>query len=71
MSVIDLRKNVKDFADYVITVDDLVNWEKENGRQIDSLIIFWTGWASRISSREAYFGTASLTNMSGLHFPGR
>lgn len=70
VSVVDLRKTVKDNADYLISTDDLVQWEKDHGRKLDPLILLWTGWGSRWPDRESYLGSSSLNDTSHLRFPG-
>lgn len=70
MSVVDLRHVVKDDADYQITAEDLIQWESINGKQLEPLIILWTGWGSRWPDRETYLGTTSLNDISVLRFPG-
>lgn len=65
----DLRESVKDDADYQITINDLVQWETVHGRELDPLIILWTGWATRWPNRQTYLGTLS-SDTSLLRFPG-
>ena len=66
----DLREKVKDNADYQISQDDLIEWEKVNKKKLDSLIIIWTGWASRWPDRLRYFGTSSEDDETLNRFPG-
>lgn len=70
VSVVDLRHVVKDDADYQITAEDLIQWESINGKQLDPLIILWTGWGSRWPDRETYLGSTSLNDFTVLRFPG-
>ena len=70
VSIVDLRDKVKDNADYEITENDLIRWEKVNQRKLDPLIILWTGWASRWPDRLRYMGTSVEDDPSLHHFPG-
>ena len=69
MSVIDLRDKVRDNADYLITTEDLRQWETDFNRNLEALIILWTGWAERWPSKEKYLGTAT-DDITSLRFPG-
>jgi len=43
--LVDVQKQVADNRDYQITAQDLINWEKQNGRIPDNcIILFRTGW---------------------------
>lgn len=71
VSIVDLRGKVKDNAEYEITADDLIEWERTNKRKLDPLVILWTGWASHWSDRSRYMGTKSDAEASdNHHFPG-
>ena len=71
VSIVDLRAKVKDNADYEITADDLIEWERVNRRKLDPLVILWTGWASHWPDRSRYMGTKSDNEASDFHhFPG-
>lgn len=70
VSVIDLREKVQDNVDYLITVEDLRQWEVDFDRNLESLIILWTGWAERWTSKEKYLGTAT-DDITLLRFPGK
>jgi len=67
---VDLRDKVKDNADYQITENDLIEWEKVNKKKLDPLIILWTGWASRWPDRLRYLGSDSEYDASHNRFPG-
>lgn len=63
---IDIREKSARNSDYILTVDDLVEWESRHGRIPDSAaVILWTGWESR-------WGTDLYANIddSGTHQPG-
>lgn len=71
--VIDVSKNALSNRDYLISIKDVEDWEKENGK-IDSgtILLFKTGYGKYYPSREKYFGTAKkgIDAIPELHFPG-
>ncbi|NMD63096.1 cyclase family protein [Nocardia globerula] len=63
---IDIREKSALNSDYILRVDDLVDWESRHGRIPDgAAVILWTGWESR-------WGTDLYANIdaSGIHQPG-
>jgi kynurenine formamidase len=59
--------------DYLISVDDILQWEERNGKIEDSVIVlFRTGYGKFYPDRKNYFGTDELGQeaIPGLHFPG-
>jgi kynurenine formamidase len=59
--------------DYLISVDDITNWEKENGDITpNTIILFKTGYGKFYPDAEKYFGTAQkgAAAIPLLHFPG-
>lgn len=70
---IDVRKSVGDNADYLISVDDLTNWETENGQiPENSIVLLETGFAKFYPDRKKYMGTEERGTeaIAQLHFPG-
>jgi len=58
---------------YEVTIDDLVGWERAQGRQlVDVILLIRTGWAARWDDRAAYLGTAATGAgaVPQLRFPG-
>ena len=50
---VDVREQCAHDADYEVTVDDLLMWERQYGRIPDeSFVIIWTGWDARWGSEE-------------------
>ena len=71
--VIDISKNALADHDYLISVADIENWEKENGQIPDNtIILFRTGYGQFYPNREKYFGSAKtgMEAIPELHFPG-
>jgi len=70
--VIDVSANVKDNADYQITVADVEAWEKQNGRiPNNAILLFKTGWGKYYPDANKYLGTAEKGQaaIAKLHFP--
>jgi kynurenine formamidase len=71
--MIDVSKKALKERDFLITIADIENWEKENGIISDStIVLFKTGYGQYYPNREKYFGTAlrGLEAIPLLHFPG-
>lgn len=71
---IDVSANAKDQPDYLITVEDLTNWETQIGYQIPdgSIVLLQTGFAKYYPNKERYLGTTERGDhaIALLHFPG-
>ena len=71
--VIDVTKQCAANADYLVTVADFQNWEKQNGRIPAGAIIFLrTGFGKFYPDRKKYLGTdeRGAAAVAKLHFPG-
>ena len=69
-AVIDVSAKTKTNADYRLTAADVKEWESKNGPILPGTIVLLnTGWASRYSSRKAYFGDDTPGATNNLHFP--
>ncbi len=67
-SVIDISDKVEHNSDYKLTVADIIDWEKVNGKIRErSIILLNTGWSSRWNDYEKY---KNVDNSNKLHFPG-
>ena len=58
---------------YEVTIDDLMAWEREHGRQlVDVILLLRTGWSARWPDRGRYLGTKSVgpDAVAELRFPG-
>jgi len=71
--VIDVSKNALANRDYLISIADIENWEKEHGK-IDSntILLFKTGYGQFYPNRKDYFGSpkTGIEAIAELHFPG-
>lgn len=71
--VIDVSAKALKDSDYQITVTDLEDWEKANGKLPDDVIVlFRTGYGSFYPDAKKYLGTdeRGAEAVSKLHFPG-
>jgi kynurenine formamidase len=72
-AVIDVTAKCAANSIYEATVDDLMAWETQHGRQlVDVIVLVRTGWAARWADRERYLGTAAKgpEAVKALRFPG-
>lgn len=71
--VIDVSVKALANRDYLVSKEDVLIWEKENGKIGDStILLFRTGYGRFYPNREKYFGSAKTgpEALSELHFPG-
>ena len=71
--VIDVTRQCAANRDYQVTVADLQNWERRNGRIPRDVIVFLhTGFGKRYPDRKQYLGTdeRGAEAVAKLHFPG-
>ncbi len=71
--IIDVSEKALANRDYLISVEDIENWEKKNGAIADStIILFRTGYGKFYPKRLEYFGTDKIgpEAIPELHFPG-
>jgi kynurenine formamidase len=71
--VIDVSEKALKNHDYLISINDISEWEKKN-RAIEenSIILFRTGYGQFYPDAEKYFGTSErgAEGIAKLHFPG-
>ena len=71
---IDVSENAKDRPDYLITIEDLTNWESQSGHNIPegSIVLLHTGFSKYYPNKEKYLGTTERGDhaIALLHFPG-
>ncbi|WP_276504161.1 cyclase family protein [Terrimonas pollutisoli] len=71
--VIDVSAKAVNNRDYLITVDDINQWEKTNGSiKENAIVLFRTGYGKFYPDAEKYFGTSEKgeAGIAKLHFPG-
>ncbi|GAB5362109.1 hypothetical protein AAMO2058_000769900 [Amorphochlora amoebiformis] len=67
-SVIDVTKKVEENNDYLLTTQDILDFEAKYGKIKDnSIVIMKTGWGGRFEERKCYENKCSKGLM---HFPG-
>jgi kynurenine formamidase len=71
--VIDVSNHALKNRDYQISISDVTEWEKENGKIPEhTIILFRTGYGKFYPNRKEYFGTELRGDSAipQLHFPG-
>ena len=71
--VVDVSENALKNRDYLVSINDLKNWEAKNGILPDDVIVFIrTGYGKFWPDPEKYMGTAERgeSAVAKLHFPG-
>lgn len=68
---IDVSLRVQSNSDYLITEQDFLKWENQNGRIPEgSIVLVSTGWEIFWPEKKKYLGTAKYGDVANLHFPG-
>lgn len=71
--VVDVTRQCSRNPDYLITVSDLENWERRNGRIAGgTIVLLRTGFGKFYPDRKRYLGTDQRGDaaVADLHFPG-
>lgn len=71
--VIDVTSQCAANADYQVSVADIQNWERRNGRIAPgTIVLLRTGFGKRYPDRKSYLGTdeRGADAVAKLHFPG-
>lgn len=71
--VIDVSERALKDRDYLISINDITEWEKKNAAiSENSIVLFKTGYGQFYPDAEKYFGTAEkgVEAIAKLHFPG-
>ncbi len=69
--MVDLSAQVNGNADYLISSEDLLQWEAQHGRiEAGSIVLVRTGWDTRWPDKKRYLGTDQPGDTDNLHFPG-
>ncbi len=71
--VIDVSAKALKSRDYLITIDDLTQWENTNGAiKEKAIVLLRTGYGKFYPDAEKYFGTVEKgeAGIAKLHFPG-
>lgn len=70
--VVDVTAKTQNNPDYLIEVQDMEDWEKENGTLPENaILLFRTGWGAYYPDAKKYLGTAAKGEaaVADLHFP--
>ena len=71
--VIDVSEKALANRDFLVSKEDILKWEKSNGKIGDStIILFRTGYGRYYPDRKEYFGSekTGAEALAELHFPG-
>ena len=69
--LVDVSSKAHGNPDYLISKEDFMNWEKQNGRiPAGTIVLVRTGWASFWPNKKQYLGTDKPGDVANLHFPG-
>lgn len=69
--VLDVSAKAAVEPDYLLSVEDVGNWELEHGRiPVSAIVLLRTGWSERWPDAKAYLGDDTPGDASNLHFPG-
>lgn len=69
--VIDVSAKAAADPDYLLTPEDIAEWEDAHGRiPQGAIVLLRTGWSARWSDRKAYLGDDAPGDATHLHFPG-
>ena len=68
--VIDITAKVRTDTDYRLTRDDVLAFERANGRiAAGTIVLLRTGWSTRWPDKKSYLGDDTPNDASKLHFP--
>src|SRR6266542_213170 len=71
--VVDITKQSEGNPDYLITIQDLLAWEKKNGKiAVGTIVLLRTGFGKYYPDSKKYMGTDERgpAAVARLHFPG-
>ncbi len=71
--VIEVKRQVRARPDYLISIEDVLDWEKSHATiKPNTIILFNTGYGNYYPHRKEYFGTdkKGVEAIAELHFPG-
>lgn len=70
-ALIDLRQKIKNQADYLISREDIEEWEERHEPLGSShIVLFLTGWGRFWPDKKKYLGNDQFGDVVNLHFPG-
>jgi len=68
--VIDISARTSGNPDYQATAEDILEWEKKNGKiPAGSIVLLRTGWGKYWPDKKKYLGDDKPGDASNLHFP--
>lgn len=69
-AVIRIRSKAAKDSDALVTVDDLLKWEKSTGKPLDgTIVLIDSGWGKKWNNPAEFLGNAE-NDVTRLHYPG-
>ncbi len=69
--VVDIRPQARSNHDYMLQVEDIVQWEQQHGSiPENSMVFLLTGWGQYWPDPSRYLGSSTPQDSNTLHFPG-
>ncbi|WAQ96642.1 ISAHY-like protein [Mya arenaria] len=69
--VIDVRDKAAANPDYAVTVQDILDYEKEFGRiPVGAIVMMNSGWQFKYPDARRVFGSDNIQDPTSFHFPG-
>jgi kynurenine formamidase len=69
--IVDVRRQAAANRDYRLSIDDLHQWESNNGPiAAGAVVIMYSGWGRYWGDKLRYMGTDTKGDVANLHFPG-
>lgn len=69
--IINVKEKVGTNPDYMLSRQDLLDWEKKYSTIPDgAVVVMNSGWTRKYPNKTEVFGTQSVTDPSKFHFPG-
>jgi kynurenine formamidase len=70
-AVIDVVRQAAANPDYMLSANDILNWEAVHGRlPSGAIVVMYSGWGRRWPDKRRYLGTDKPGDVDNLHFPG-
>ena len=69
--IINVASKADRDANYAVTIDDVKEWEKRNGKiPYGAVVCMNSGWYKRYPDKNRVYNTTDLKNISSFNFPG-
>ena len=69
--VVNISEKAAKDPDYQLSVKDLEDWEKANGKMPDgAIVLMFSGWGKFWPDWSKFMRSENITSAKNLHFPG-